>query len=1303
MKPLNKDLIREIKKNFPRFISIVLLVGLGVMVLVGLAATGPLMRFNLEKKLDQAQMYDLFLSNSLGLEDQDIKQIAQLEDLEDVEFRYSVNRDVLGTNDAIHILSLTQKWAKPLLIQGRLPSQSGELALDRDYAAKKKMKIGDSISFKEVKNKYDLGKEEKPMVRDDFVLVGLVDSAEYLQTIHKGNQEDGTALEGFAYVSPNDFKLDNPTDALIGLKGARSLKTDSKDYRNLVLAGRQNLEDLFSRRPKDRLEAMKEDAQDQIQEGEEDLQSGKDKLQAAQDKLTSARQELAQGEKDYQKGQKTFKEEIAKGQGKIQKGQKDLDQGEKDLLANKNKLDDGEKKLKDSEKILAEKEADYQAGRDKYLMGLEQYRQGLDRIKTEEDRLIQGKKDLEENQAKLAQGQRDYQEGLAKLQGAQGEIQKNEESLKQARQALDQGRESLAREKEKLDQAQGAIDLGRSQVQKAKDAAQNAVQGLEKSLADKKSQLAALEASGGDPAEIARLKGEIQAGQVALDQAQKALVLANQALANYEKQIADQQKQVDQGRAKWQEGKKTLDQKEALYQEGLKKLNQGKEELEYNKGRIKASKDQLDQGLAQLGQGRKKLQDGQRQLDQGKSKLEDSQKTLEDAKESLDQGRVKLDQGKKDLDQGRGDLEKGKIQYAQGLEKVQGARDQLDQARRTLDQERQKGQDRLNATKKDLATGREKIRKGQKDYDEKAQEAQKDFDQAELDIKDAKELMTLLKRPMYTIYSRLSNPGIFNYMGYADSMDALVKLFPLFFFAISMLVSLTTMTRMVEEHRNYMGTLKALGFEKNQIAKKFYLYGLLAAIVGGVFGALLGNFFITPLIGNAYSTGTIVYPLEVKAYGWVIFFSILVGLACTGLVAYIITKRSLKESAASLMRPKPPAKGNRIFLEAIKPLWSRMTFLQKVTARNIFRYKMRMLMTLAGVMGCMALLVLGFGIYSAVFKLVDIQFNDLATYDMILIHERALSRDSYDKMMDRLGQDPQIKNKVPVKLSTMTMETKKQGTRTISLIASQEKDFNDLIRLRKPRGQGLTLPDRGALVTEKLAREEGLKKGSDLLVQDQEGLYRKIRIAGVVENYAGHYLYMTGDYYSQVMEEDYRDNGYLVSLKDQSPQGKKDFIQDYQGYKAVLSIASFDQVKGMVENLVGSLNVVVGVILVLSATLALVVLYNLTNINIEERIQELSTIKVLGFYPREVTAYVYRETWALTFIGIFLGGFVGKLLHWGVLQVVVPDDAMLYPVLTWWNFLLPAAITLFISFLVMVLVHNYLKKVDMVEALKGVE
>lgn len=1288
MKPLNKDLVREIKKNFPRFVSIVLLVGLGVMVLVGLAAAGPLMRFNLEKKLDQAGMYDLFLSNPLGLEDQDIEQIAQLKGMEDVEFRYSLNRNIRGTNDAIHLLSLTKKWAKPLLIQGRLPSKSGELALDRDYAVKKKIKIGDSISFKDVKNKYDLGQEERPMVRDDFVLVGLVDSAEYLQTIHKGNQEDGTALEGFAYVSPDDFKLDEPTDALIGLKGARALKTDSKGYQNLVLAGRKNLEDLFSQRPKARLEAMKSEAQDKIKKGEDDLQSGKDKLQAAQDKLKTARKKLAQGEKDYQKGQKTLREEIAKGQGKIQKGQKDLDQGEKDLLANKNKLDDGEKKLKDSEKVLAEKEADYQAGREKYTRGLEEYQEGLDRIKTEEGRLAQGKKDLEENQAKLSQGQKDYQEGLAKLQAAQGEIQKNEETLKQARQALDQGKADLDRKKEELDQVQGAIDQGRKQVTGAKDQASQAVAKGEEAL---------LKASPDtNPEEIARLKREVEA-------AKDALAKANQALEAYEKQVAPKQAEVDLGKKKLEEGKKTLDQEEAKYRLGLKQLNQGKEELERNKGQLQGAKKQLEDGFSELNKGKAKLQDGQRQLDQGKAKLEDSQKTLKDAKETLDQGRAKLDQGKKDLDQGREDLEKGKSQYAQGLEKFQGAKDQLDQARKTLDQEKRKGQDRLSAAKKDLDTGRSKLKKGQRDYDEKGQEAQKDFDQAEVDIRNAKDLMTLLKRPMYTIYSRLSNPGIFNYMGYADSMDALVKLFPLFFFAISMLVSLTTMTRMVEEHRNYMGTLKALGFQRNQIAQKFYLYGLLAAIVGGIFGAILGNFFITPLIGNAYSTGTIVYPLEVKAYVWVILSSILVGLACTGLVAYIITRRSLKESAASLMRPKPPAQGNRIFLENFKALWSRMTFLQKVTARNIFRYKIRMLMTLAGVTGCMALLVLGFGIHTAVFKLVDIQFKDLATYDMILIHERLLSRESYDKMMDRLGQDPQIKNKVPVKLSTMTMETKKQGTRTISLMASQDKNFNGLIHLKRPRGQDLTLPDKGALVTEKLAREEGLKKGSILQVKDREGISRKIRIAGVVENYAGHYLYMTGDYYSQVMGEDYRDNGYLISLKDQSPQGKKDFIQDYQGYKAVLSISSFDQIKGMVENMVDSLNVVVGVILVVSATLALVVLYDLTNINIEERLQELSTIKVLGFYPREVTAYVYRETWALTFIGIFLGGFVGKLLHWGVLQVVVPDDAMLYPVLTWWNFLLPAAITLLISFLVMVLVHNYLKKVDMVEALKGVE
>ena len=1290
MKALNKDLSREIKKNFPRFLSILLLVGLGVMVLVGLASTGPTMRYNMEKKLQASKMYDLFISNSLGLTDEDVQTIANLDQLRDVEFRYSMNRRTEKDGDEIHLLSLTTHYGKPILVQGKLPDQEGEIALDQDFAKKRKLHLGDRISFKEVKDKYEIQENKKPMTRDSFVLVGLLETGEYLQTIHKGSTPEGTAIDGLGYVDPDVFSLKDPTDALIVLRGTENLATWSKDYEDKVLAGRHDLEDLFNSRPKARLEEMEEDIQEEIDQGQEEIQSGRDKLQAAKDQLVSARKKLDQGKKDYQKGRDTFQREIAQGESKLRKGQKDLAQGEEELRKNKGKLEDGEKKLKESEKLLVEKEEEYRTGREKYVAGVHDYRQGLDQLNREEGRLKEGQEELRLNEEKLLRGQEDYEKGLKKLEDGALKIAENEKKLDQGRKKLDQGYEEWAKNKEKLDQAQGAIDSGRRQLQGAKDQASQAVAQREKALADLKA------SPNPDLEKIDQLEGEVEAAKDALDK-------ANQALEAYDKQVAPKQAEVDLGKKKLEEGKKTLDQEEAKYRLGLKQLNQGKEELERNKGQLQGAKKQLEDGFSELNKGKTKLEDGQRQLKEGKAQLDDSYLKLQDAREALEDGKIKLEDGKKSLATGKDDLASGKEKYAQGLEKLKNSKDQLQEASQRLEKEKTQGQNRLEASRKDLAKGQAKLQEGERDYGEESTKAQKEFDQAEMDIKDAQEVLKILKRPMYTIYSRLSNPGVFNYLGYTRSMDAMVKIFPLFFFAISMLVSLTTMARMVEEHRVQMGTLKALGFNKEQIAQKFYRYGSLAALIGGVLGALVGNILLPKIIGEAYSMGTIINPFEIKCYPFIVVGSILIGLACTGLVAYIITRRTLRESAASLMRPKAPVKGTRILLERISPIWKRMTFLQKVTARNTFRYKMRMLMTLAGVMGCMALLVLGFGIYSAVSQLISIQFKELSTYDITLIYEKALSRESYEKMEEKLPKDRQVDKKVPVHFSLLSMDTQGQGDRSISLISTHKKDFQGLIALRKPRGQSLELPKRGALVTEKLARLEGLKEGSQLLVKDDQGIYRKIRVAGILENYAGHAVYMTGDYYDQVMETNYQPNGYLIQLKDRSPEGKKAFTRDYEPYKSVVSISNSTQVETMVNNMVSSLNVVVLIVLVLSTTLALVVLYNLTNINIEERIRELSTVKVLGFYPKEVTAYVYRETWTLTILGIFIGGLVGKLLHWGVLQVVVPDDAMLYPVLTWWNYLLPGGITLFISFLVMLLVHRYLKKVDMVEALKGVE
>lgn len=1310
MKALSKDLFRELKKSFPRFISILLLVALGVLVLVGLVVSGPMMRNSLEAKLNKAQMYDLYIHNNLGLNDQDIDLLAQVKGLKDLEFRYSEDRMTKDGKYSVRLFSNTKNYARPIITKGQEPLVDGELALDEDLAKTMGLRLGDSIEFSKKESKYQPeGKEEKEsLTRKSFIVVGLAQSAEAIKNDHKGTSDAGALLDGFAYIPPNSFKKDHPTDALIGLKKPENLTSSSKEYKALAQAGEKSLKDLFKGRPKDRLDLLKADIQEEIDEGKDEIKTGEEKLQDAQDQLDRARAKLEKGKRDYQGGKNKLSREVAKGEGDLASGRRKLRSGQAQLKDKEGDLNKAAADLEEAKTTLKDKEALYLSGRKDYVAGMEAYQEGKSRLEREEGRLKDGEAELESKARDLEDGRRKYLDGLAQWQDGKRQLDAQEGKIAEGRRALEEGRAKLEATKAQLDQGQGAIDKQRTEIQGAVNQAQGAVNQAQAGLNTANAQLKALEAlpdgnPGKTPENLAQAQAGVQKAQAALDKAQAGLEKAKAGLQAFEAGVKDKEAQLAAGRQEYDQGLKTFQAQEARFQEGARAFEEGRAELEANRRKLDQAKAQIDEGSQQLEEGRRKIQDGYQKLAKGKITLKNSYQELEKARIQLEDGKKKLDEGKDALDQGEKDLAQGKDKFLAGQKALKESQEKLNQGARRLAKEKAKGEAKLAKAKADLDKGARDLAQGEKDFAEESKDARKKIDQAKLDIENAGEILEVLNRPLYTIYSRLTNPNIEEYLGYADSMDKLVYVFPLFFFSISMLVSLTTMTRMVEEHRNYMGTLKALGFSKKDIGRKFILYGGLAALFGGILGSLLGNFLIGPIIGNAYSTGIIVKPILVDFYPKICLVSILVGIVCTSLVAYMISRKSLKESAANLMRPKAPAKGNRIFLERFSPIWKRMDFLQKVTARNIFRYKSRMLMTLAGVIGCTGLLVMGFGLWTAVNNLVEKQFNEIAVYDVILMHERALSKDSFKEMTKDLDQDQRVEKKTQILFMPLSMEEKKGGERSLSLIVPKNKDFEGLIQLKKPRKEGIPLPQEGALVTEKLAKMEGLKKGSNFSFKDDQGIKRTVKVAGLVENYTGHYIYMSRDSYEKVMGEDYRDNSYLIQLDQKTKKNQEDFVSHYQSYKSVLAVTSFDQMKSMVDDLVWSLNVVVSIILILSSTLAVVVLYNLSNINIEERIRELSTIKVLGFYPKEVTSYIYRETWILTFIGIVLGLGMGKVLHYGVLQVVVPDSAMLYPKLEVWNFLLPAAITFLISLLVMVLVHRYLKKIDMVEALKGVE
>lgn len=509
------------------------------------------------------------------------------------------------------------------------------------------------------------------------------------------------------------------------------------------------------------------------------------------------------------------------------------------------------------------------------------------------------------------------------------------------------------------------------------------------------------------------------------------------------------------------------------------------------------------------------------------------------------------------------------------------------------------------------------------------------------------------------------------------------------------------MTRMVDENRVVIGTYKALGYTNREIGRKFFLYGTLASIIGGSLGAITGSYLLTYIIGNAYSTKTIFEDhLIINAFPLRIIFAIAIGFIFTTVAAIITVNKNLKEKTAYLLRGKAPSKGNRIMLEKIPFIWNRMSFLSKVTARNLFLSKKRMFMTVVGVMGCAALLVLGFGISESVKDVETLQFKEILKYDLSVLYDSKFDEDAYRDYRREIDGKNLEYTKTYEELFTVDYDEIDQVVNVI--VPEDREEFKNYVALRdKDGGEELELSKRGVIITEKLSKLKKLKVGDPLELRDVYGNEFEVEVAGITEFYIGHNVYMDKDYFEKVTGSDFVANTDLIKV----PQNfdKDEFTKTTIENKAVFNITNIDDLKDILNKFLFSITKVEIIILMVTTILEVVVLYNLTNINIEERIREVSTIKVLGFYPKETTSYIYKETYILALIGILIGLVVGKILHYSVLQIVVPFMAMLPEDLTARPFILAGIITAFINTLIMIIFHFRIKKINALDALKSNE
>lgn len=586
-------------------------------------------------------------------------------------------------------------------------------------------------------------------------------------------------------------------------------------------------------------------------------------------------------------------------------------------------------------------------------------------------------------------------------------------------------------------------------------------------------------------------------------------------------------------------------------------------------------------------------------------------------------------------------------------------------------------------------------------------QAQAEITESESEIQEAQAKIDAMTEPTYTSYTRSTLPGGEGYQTYessTSSISSIGNIFPVVLYVVAALVTFTTMTRFVDEERTNSGILKALGYSNSDVIKKFVIYGFVASMIGTVLGIVAGHYLLSRIIAQIVTSDTTLGETHLYFYWNYTAIALVLALISAVLPAFLIAKNELSEKPAQLLLPKPPVKGSKIFLERIGVIWRRLSFTHKVTARNIFRYKQRMLMTIFGVAGSVALLFAGLGIRSSLGNVIENQFTNLMPYDMIVVKNDDNSSSENQEVRDFMDSNKvsQYQSIYFTTLSeTISGLTDKQ---TVSIMVSSGDDFGDFIHLKDASsGDSLTLSDDGIIISEKLASLYHVEAGDSFTLKDSDGKKHTVKVAAVAEMNVGHYLFMSQNVYQKIFGETPNDNAYLVTLKNDSSSNIEKLSTKLLAMSGVSAVSQNSSLVKTVKSVVASLNGAMTILIVVSILLAVVILYNLTNINVAERIRELSTIKVLGFYDKEVTMYIYRETISLSLIGIIVGLIGGKYLHQVIMGMIGSDSIMFGTTVGWDIYVIPIAVIVIILLALGWLVNHILKTVDMLEALKSVD
>ena len=1285
MKALHKDFWMEIRKSKVRFISIFLIVALGVAFFSGIQASSPDMRYSGDAYYEAAKLMDLKIQGTLGLTQNDVEAVSDIDGVEMAEGGYST--DVMsGEDDArkvLHLESISSNFNLLTADEGRIPEKSGEIFLDKPFAKNRGYKIGDTISVSE-------DGDSELLKKTTYTVVGIGSSPLYI-SFNRGNTTLGSGeISGFGYILPEDFDQEAFTQIYIMVHESGDVISYTDAYDNLIEKIRKRVEGIEKEQCSLRYDEVVAEANEKLDDARKELEDGK---KESEEKLSDAKKKLDDGQKEYDDGKKEYedgkqqlsdaKKELTDGKQQLADGRQQIADGWSQLNSAKQQVEDGLSQLNSARSQLADSEAQINEKQSELTAGYEQLNAAKQQLSDGEAQIREAEETLESKQAELDSGREQLEAGKNTIKETKATLTSQKEQCEAGLAQVSEGETQISSSEEALSGQQAQLDELTSQKEALSSQAAElqaqydagAEEGkTEEELAELSTQIQTLNG------QISAMEEQINAGQAQIDEAQSELTAKKSELAQTRAELESSLSQINEGFSQIEEQEETLFGTEAQLNAGQEELDKGKKELEAKKTELSAAKEEITANQATL-------DDGQSQLDSARAQLSSGQQQLEEKQAQLNAGQAEIQANTEKLTSSQAELDASEQKLLDGEKEIRENEQKLKDAKKDLED-----------AKKKLSDGKKEYQDGKKEADDKIAEAQQKIDDAQKEVDD-------IETPEWIITDRNDLPEYSDFGDNAERLKNIGKVFPMIFFLVAALISLTTMTRMVEEQRTQIGTMKALGYGKAAIASKYLSYAFLATVGGSIVGVLFGEKVFPFIIIQAY--GIMYWNIgDYMQLDYEMSYALIASGAaviCTMGATLFSCVKTLAETPASLMRPPAPKEGKRILIERIGFIWKHLSFSWKSSMRNLFRYKKRLFMTIFGIAGSMGLMLVGFGLYDSIMDIAILQYDQIQHYDAMVINDEDATDSQERDLLKFLDGNSEIDHYTRVQLTKMTAPKEKGNVSVYVYVPENLENFKEDVTLRDRKShEQYELTDDGAVICEKTASLMGVKAGDEITLEKDNRKY-KVKITAVTENYMGHYVYMTPSCYEKTFGEKPEYLSTVYTMKEDAGSDLETIGNEVLKYPAALSISYTSSTAGQVERMLGSLGAVIWVLIISAGMLAFVVLYNLNNINITERQRELATLKVLGFYDGEVSQYVFRENILLSFIGILAGAVFGIFLHRYVITTVEVDAVMFGRNIKPISFVYSGIITFGFSMFVNMVMHFKLKKIDMVESLKSVE